>query len=68
MPTMTRPSIFVIDFHRIRESPAVTKFIYCCLCLLEDKIDLPRLLINVDDFDDWDFEYVLKSKINSKRI
>jgi hypothetical protein len=63
MPTMTRPSIFVIDIDRVKESPIMTRFIYCCL--LEDKIDLSRIRVNVDDFDDWDFEYVLNSKNRS---
>ncbi len=60
IPIMTIPSMMIVEFDKIKESSSMTKFIYSCL--LEDKVDLGKIRINVDDFDDWDFEYRLNSK------
>jgi hypothetical protein len=54
----TNSSIFhVLDFDKLAENSAILKFIYYLID--KDTLNLSLIKINVDDFDDWDFEYVV---------
>lgn len=56
----TQPTLNVLDFDKISKYPSFTKFIYNTIA--EGSIQLNALRINVDNFEDWDYEYC-KNKI-----
>lgn len=53
----TKPVINMIDLDKIEDHPAFMKLFYH---LLNENSFKPNLLkININDFDDWDYEYKL---------
>jgi hypothetical protein len=52
---LTKPSINIIDFDKIETHSAFMKFFHHFLS--EDSFKRNLLKVNVDDFDDWDYEY-----------
>jgi len=54
----TRLGLKVIEFDKLKSFAAITKFIYCML--YENAFKLSNILVNVHDFDDWDFSYNVK--------
>jgi hypothetical protein len=51
----TKPTINIIDFDRIEKHSAFMKLFYGILT--EDCFKRSSLKVNVDNFDDWDYEY-----------
>lgn len=51
----TKFGIHIIDFDRIKNFPAFTKFVYSSI--QEDAFIPSNLKVNINNFDDWDYDY-----------
>jgi hypothetical protein len=56
----TKFGIKVIEFDKLKGFAAITKFIYCML--YENAFKFSNILVNVHDFDDWDYAYKVKER------
>lgn len=54
----TKPTINIIDFDKITTNSAFMKLFHHLLS--EDSFKTNLLKVNVDDFDDWDYDYYLR--------
>lgn len=59
LASMTEPRIQAIDLDKLSKSPAALKVVY--KAINDNTIDFAPIKVNVDNFDDWDYEYNVQS-------